>query len=305
LRWVAKAATFKVLSAIPYGHVGYRLIQDRITHTTDVTEGKVEQRIGFGLDCLDAIAAHGPARPLSDLRVIDVGAGWMPTVPLLLYGAGVGEQVLFDIIRHLQIERLAAGVDIFRRLLPEDAAAAGHWQRLPPAVDPADTVDTYLRRVGMSYVAPYGLDDLVRQPGAHVATCTSVLHHLHPSVLRPLLAAIFESLADGGLLLAHTPLHDPYALFDRRITPYNKWRYSDFVWERLVNSSLMSFNRLTAGDYRRLLEEAGFEVVQFDTPPPTAAEVEALEQVRLHPRFRSRPKDELTASDFFVVARRS
>ena len=57
------------------------------------------------------------------------------------------------------------------------------------------------------------------------------------------------------------------------ISKYNNLRYSPWVWENVVNSRLMSFNRLKAPDYRAALEQAGFvpdqvlDVVMFRDGP--------------------------------------
>jgi hypothetical protein len=295
-----KAGTFKVLSVTPGGGAIHHLLQDRVTRTTAVTDDKVLHKLHLGASYLAAVAARFP--DLSRVRHADVGTGWMPTIPLLFHAAGIENQTLCDVDRHLAPSTVAELVPALDRLIAADPALAGLAPRLVPAPGPEEPLDNYLEKTGMRYVAPYTLDDL-GTGRFEVVTCTGVLPHITTETLRPLLRAVTRSLVEGGLFIAYVPLHDVYARFDPSITPYNKWRYRSFVWE-LLNSRLMSFNRLTASGYRRLLEEAGLEIVSFALAPPTAEDLEALDRVTLHPEFASTPRAELASSSLVVVARR-
>ena len=301
MRWFVKAGTFKLLSVTPGGGALHHLLQDRVTGTTSVTDDKVLHKLELGASYLAAVTARFP--DLSRVRHADVGTGWMPTIPLLFHGAGIEDQTLYDVDRHLQRRTVAELVPVLDRLIDADPVLSGLAPRLVPSPGPGEPVDAYLEKVGMRYVAPYTPEGLGSER-FELVTCTGVLPHIRTATLRPLLRAVSESLVEGGLFIAYVPLHDVYARFDPSITPYNKWRYPSFVWERLVDSRLMTFNRLTASGYRRLLEEAGLEIVSFALTPPTRSDLETLDRVTLHPDFASTPREELAASSLVVVARR-
>ena len=64
------------------------------------------------------------------------------------------------------------------------------------------------------------------------------------------------------------------------IQPHNHLRYSPRVWNGIINTPLMSYNRLKAPDYRALVEEAGFAIRHFEVEPGSAADLASNEDVK-------------------------
>jgi SAM-dependent methyltransferase len=299
MRWIAKAAAFKILSGVPGGEVAYHFLQDHVLRTSRLTEPSLLHHIRLAERYLDALDGTDLAR----LHHVDLGAGWLPTVPVVFYSAGVERQTLFDVTRHMALPRVRRLVEAFRRLPDEWRELTLRWLRVPPDPEADTTLDAYLAQLGMRYAAPYTLEELQRQQ-ADVVTCTGVLLHLREETIRTLLDAVAAGLREGGHFIAYVPLHDVYARFDPSISPYNKWRHSRFVWERVVDSRMMSFNRLTATDYHRLVEEAGLEIVHFETTPPSQKDAETLPRIKLHSEFAARASEEFLPSSLILVARR-
>lgn len=299
MRWVAKAAAFKVLSGVPGGEAVYHFLQDHVLTTTRLTEGSLLHHVQLAERYLDTLDGIDPAQ----LHHVDLGAGWLPTVPVVFYSAGVERQTLLDVTRHMALPRVKELVEAIRALPDERPELTRRWRRMAPDPEAGTTLDGYFAQLGMRYVAPYKPDEL-RGLQADVVTCTGVLLHISGPAIRTLLDGVAAGLREGGYFIAYVPLHDVYARFDPSISPFNKWRHSRFVWERLVDSRLMSFNRLTAADYRRVVEDAGLQIVRFETTPPSPQDAKALEQVRLHPDFADRPHEELLPSSLVLVARR-
>ena len=298
-----KIAAFKLLGLMPGGCAVHRYFQQNITESLRVTEGRVLQRIQVGIEYLDSIEQILIAKDFSRFTHMDIGAGWMPTIPLLFYSSGFDRQLLLDINPNLDARIVSDVVQTFRQLVAKDKTLQSRCQRLPPIVDPSETLETYLTRLGIRYVAPYSENDLVSDPGFKIVTCTQGLLHLSKHQLRSLFQAMSLALADGGLFLAPVHLYDIYSDFDKALSPYNKWRYSDFVWERLINSKMMTFNRLTASEYRRLLEASGLDVVKYHVPEPSDSELQQLRRIKVHKQFSNVPERELAARYLFFAAK--
>ena len=116
-------------------------------------------------------------------------------------------------------------------------------------MNPRSMLEHYLARLGIRYAAQYGLEDLLDEKGFKFITCTQVLPCLTKEQVRALLQIIASALKDGSVFVATIHLYDLYSSFDKTLSSYNKWRYSDFVCERLINSKMTSFKRLTASEY--------------------------------------------------------
>ena len=301
LPWQIKVAGFKLLSLLPAGEFLYEAVQQHLTRSTVPTPPTVQQKLEVGRAYLKLLEKLNRRELLSNATHIDIGCGWMPTIPLLFYALGCDRQLLCDIRRNFTALTVPGTVEIVRRLLSSSSLYADlPLRRLPPPYPPDGEAEEYLAGLGMSYVAPYRLQDLVR-PSPLLVTCTQVLMYLTPSEVRELLRALARNLVAGDLFIVGVKCYDLYSDCDPGLSPYNKWTYSPLVWESFINSRLMSFNRLTAADYRRLLLECGFQLLFFEETRPTPAELEGLRSLRIHASFQHVPREELAAKEFLAV----
>jgi SAM-dependent methyltransferase len=304
MRWYLKSAGFKVLSALPGGNRLYRFAREHLTQSTWATPGRIRQKLNVGLEYWRWLEARGRVPALRQGAVLDFGAGWHPIIPLLYYSLGVPRQYLLDLAPWFAPHQIADTVRLFRELATTPGSLLRpELQRLPemPAESNGD-VAAILKSWGLSYHAPYP-EQLDQFRGvADVAICTQVLLYIPPAGLRRCFQVIRDSLKPGGLFLSTVHLMDLYAHEDFRITPYNHLKFSGKFWERWVNSSMMSFNRLKARDYLELLREAGFKIVHQEVNAPTPEDYAQLDRVKVHPDFARYSREELAAKHLFFVA---
>jgi hypothetical protein len=305
MNWLTKAAAFKVLSALPGGSAMYQFCRERITKSLEPTVSRVSQKIDVGLKYCDWLANNGMRERLIEGVHLDFGAGWHPTIPLLYYCLGTNRQHLFDVKAHLDAQMLRQTLASFLEIV-----ADSRWPhraklgRLPPQLEDLNW-QAYLKKLGISYHAPYE-DTFVKLTGSvDVITSTQVLLHVPRSAMPGCFSQIHASLKPGGVFLATVYLRDiltgnPLGSVGR----YKALRYSHETWDRWINSSIMPFNRLKAPDYRAMLEKAGFEVVHFEVDPATAEDYAELDRSRVAECFQHYTREELAARDLFFVARK-
>lgn len=304
MNWRLKSAQFKVLSALPGGERLYNFIQDHLTHSTAAAPGRLSNKLQVGLDFWRWLLARGRSDQLLAGRLLDYGAGWHPTIPLLWYAFGNQRQTLVDIKPNLTAPNVRDTIRIFCELVGRADWPGSAWvRRLPEAgTDAAASLEALLARLGMEYRAPYG--SLLRERAGQydMVLCTQVFQHVPPAALPGILGEIHACLRPGGLF--HATIHfvghfgDPFA----RRGHYEHLIYSAQTWERRFNSRLMSFNRLKGPDYRAALEQAGFRLLAFDVTPPTEADLAELRRTPVHPEFRRYSEHELAALGVFLVA---
>lgn len=303
--WMIKVAADQVLSVIPGGEAVASFARKNITRTSYPTEGTVAHKMQVATDYL--VFLHRLFRPhdLAQMAHVDIGCGWMPTIPLVFYSVGVQRQVLCDIRRNMKRDTVAETVRIFQRLARRSGQQRGGiYQRLPPLMGPQEELDEYFTRIGIRYFVPFKPRDLRADGARKLITATQVLLLLTPAELDSLLDMIAAALSDGGgIFLATVHLYDPYSDADPSLPRYNKYRYSDFVWDRIISSRLARYNRLTASDYRWFLEKHGFELLEFDLTKPTEADIRELRRVPLHPKFRHISETEMASPHLFFAAK--
>jgi hypothetical protein len=301
MRWIAKAVAFKLLSGVPGGYSIHRFAQRWVTRSIVPTQGRILQKAQVGAQYLAALEALAPGQGLANVTHVDIGAGWMPTIPLFFWALGCDRQLLCDVYPNINIFTLAGTIRCFRELaaqgaLPRDLA------RVPPDIEPGESVQAYLSQLGIRYSAPYELSEIPAEPGWKLITCTQVLCCLKSPAISALLQAVAQAVRGGGLFIATVHLYDLWSDFDSKVSAYNKFRYSDFVWERVLNSRLIYQNRLTVSDYRAIVEAAGLRILELRVEKPTDADVEELRRVGVHRKFRGVPEKELACRHLFIAA---
>jgi hypothetical protein len=305
MNWLAKAAAYKILSALPGGPILYRYSQIKITKSLSATSDRVKQKIDVGLKYFDWLSNNQMPGHVTKGVHLDFGAGWHPTIPLLYYCLGADRQYLFDVTFNLDGSMVEQTVKVFRDIVTDPQSPyRARLQRLPPPI-PDSNWGAYLEQLGIIYRAPYGnaFKDLAE--GVNLVTSTQVLLHVPRSAMLDCFKQIRASLKPGGVFIATVYLRDiltgnPHTSVDK----YNRLRYSPRTWDRWINSSLMQFNRFKAPDYRELLEQAGFDLPHFEVEPATVEDYAELDRIRVAPYFKRYTREELAARSLFFVAQK-
>jgi hypothetical protein len=305
MNWYCKVAAFKLLSTVPGGRKLYRFTQERVTKSLVPSRARVNGKVEVAAQYLAWLTQHQQLDRLLQGVHLDFGSGWHPTIPLFLYSLGVERQHLFDVVPVLDGHQLQQTLRVFLDLVNEPQFPHRKLlRRLPSRFEQGDW-QQHLEGLGLSYHAPYAEVFPTLAGQVDVVTSTQVLLHVPPAVMPWCFEHIHQSLKPGGLFLTTIHLRDILAgLFQPGLVKFNQLKYSPQTWERWICSSLMSFNRLKAPDYRGFLEKAGFELLHFEVEPGTEAELKELDQVRIAHCFKHYSREDLVARHLFFVARK-
>lgn len=302
--WLLKAAAQRLVGALPGRHHWNELFQRHVTHSLDLSEGDFEAKVR---DCRRVLEARDRfGRPDGAFTAFELGTGWYPFLAVGLFLCGAERVWTWDrapLLRpwrvRLVFERFAAAADDGRleRLLPGvrsdrigrlrealDTPGAGLMALLHPLEVRARVGDA--RRTGL------------RDASVDLFTSVVVLEYIERDVLAGILGELRRLAADGAVMHHVIDLTDQYAAFDGRLSPFHFLRFSDRTW-RLLNNPLIPLSRLRVTDYRQLLAEAGFRIVDEEL---VRARDDALERVPLAPRFRGYPREDLFVRRATLVA---
>jgi len=304
MRWRLKSAGFKLLSAMPGGRLLYGWVQERVTQSTLASRSRVEQKIGVGIGYWDWLKRNNRTARLLDGTLLDLGAGWHPTIPLLFHSLGARRQILLDVQPLMSAGHTRDTLRLFREIAGDPGWPYRHeLRRLPgPPADSGAATAELIAPLGMEYIAPYqGRYDFPAN-SADLALCTQAMQHIPKPVQLEIFRHLHRALKPGGLFLATVHLVGHFANPHATAGQYEHLKPSPRVWENLVNSSLMSFNRLKAPDYREQLLEAGFRLGEFEVRPPTAGDLADFSSVKPHRCFERYSAQDLAARHLFFVA---
>lgn len=301
MRWAVKIAAFKALSLIPGGSRAYRWTQENITNSLVPTPERVSQKISVGIRYARFLRSAGLENRLRAGRHLDLGSGWHPTIPLLFHCLGCPSQSLADVVPVMTSQTARQTAATLLRVLPKESTP---WPILPERRSQLET-ETWAQwppaGLPWDYHAPYMKWLFSLSSAFDLVTSTQALLHVPKAVLREIFMAVAQAMKPGGIFMATVHLHDLFADSDRSITPYNHLRFSPWFWERFVSSSLMSYNRLKAPDYRQLLLESGLRLLSFEVDP---GKPELLATIKVHPFFHAYSREELAADHLFFAAQK-
>lgn len=305
MSWRKKSARFKLLSLLPGGSKFYRYSQEKLTHSVQATRPRVDGKLNAGLIYWDWLTKHGREQRLLRGETVDLGAGWHPSIPLLWYGLGADRQLLVDIFPNMDGQKAADTArlvcEIARDPQWKDKPVLKRFPEVKNTPVPADP-NAVLKPFGIEYLAPYGNKLAVERGRYDMVICTQVLQHVEKPVQLAIFKELFASLKPGGLFLATVHLVGHFGNPVQRAGQYEHLKPSPWVWENLINSSLMSFNRLKAPDYRESLEAAGFRLIEFDVTRPNAEDLMEFKRVQPHACFSHYTPEELASRHVFFVA---
>jgi SAM-dependent methyltransferase len=292
MKWILKAAIFKTMDLLPFTDRIYHFVQRYLTRSTVLTAEFFEIKLRDCAAHIDYQSRFG-ARPLEEIRVLELGTGWHPVIPIGLYLSGAEDIVTFDGTLHIEPVMIRETLQIYL-----DYAASGQlgvilptWRedrlvRLREVLDAGveESAFDMLKRFGITLMI--GDARTVDLPSASVdfIVSNSTLEHIPADVISAILKEFGRLLAPGGVMSHFIDMSDHFAHVDPSITVYNFLTFSDRAW-RLIDNRIVHLNRLRINDQRELLARNGFRVIHEDNSVSQGPE--ALEKVTLAPRFRA------------------
>ena len=301
MSWMWKAALHQAVSALPRGkHLHYGL-QRYGTGGLTIREATVRTRLRDASRHLQSLTSHiGPLGP--DAIFLEIGPGWHLGTALAFYAMGVERQVLVD-VRALLRPRLSREFAAMLARLEDD-----RLRRLPDLAS-EHTAQGGLKhilrtRCGIDYRAP--LDARQTKLEADSVTCitsTFTFEHIPADELPGVLQECRRILSPSGAISLFIDYQDHYSYWDHGISRYNFLRYSEQRW-KLFNPRSHFQNRLRHADYIRLLDEAGFQILEQNCHHGSPRDQEILGGLRLDQRFGGYSLEDLGVRSGQILARK-
>src|SRR5690606_7745293 len=157
---------------------------------------------------------------------------------------------------------------------------------------------------GIEYLAPGDARDVGLPDGSvDLVVTTNTLEHIPEEAIAKILRECHRLCRSGGVLSQVIDYSDHYSHPDPKLNDSSFLSHSERAWRRF-NPPDHYQNRLRHSDYRRLIEDAGFDV-ELDRPTqPDDAEAK-LAEVRLDSRFAAYPLEQvLPTAGHFVAFKR-
>jgi len=305
--WLLKAIVQRGIGALPNPHYWNGLLQDRLTHSTELTDERFAGNLRNCENHLEHLCRYGSTA--SSFSAFEIGTGWWPVVPIGLFLCGAREVWIWDIAPHLNLDSLKATIRRFLEFeqrqklqdyllaIPERLLLLREVAALCESREQLTTVQL-LERLGIHYRVGNACRSGLPPQSINLIVSVGVLQHFSPEQLFEILQE-FRRIAAPDAVSSHwMNLTDLYSAFDSGITPFHFLRFSDRQW-RWLNNPVTSMNRLRVSDYRRAFSESGFQIVEETSVRGDPAE---LARTPLASRFRDYSVEDLLVLHTWLVA---
>jgi SAM-dependent methyltransferase len=245
--------------------------------------------------------------PCRGRKVLEIGSGWEPLIPLLHYLSGAEIVYLTDLRRLLDKNTFKAAVQSMQRkreTITQALRLSNEEFQSALAYDEQASLDAILQRFRLSYLAPCDCRSLpMPEESLDVVFSNAVLEHIPREIIAAILKEGRRILKPEGKMLHVVDNSDHWQHNDSSISRINFLTLSDWVFRLTYINSIRYQNRLRHSEYLSLLEECGLRIVRQDGKVDAGA-MRDLPHLKLAPRFRQfSPQDVCTITSCLLAQR--
>lgn len=298
MNWKTKGVIQGVLSAMPCGSQCNYLLQRTVGHLQSdaVIQNTFEADVTVIFERLARLNLD------SRSRVLEIGTGWLPVLPLSLALAGFSNIFTVDLYPHLRQSAIRRTLSTLRLYIHHPAFGRfATPDQVEANFDRLWRSSSILCAAGITYLAPCNAGATQWPAGSmDVVTSNNVFEHVPVPGLLALFAEGKRLLRPGGSILHCVNCGDHYAYSDRSISQLNYFKFSDQEWKRW-NNSIQYQNRLRPVDFIEMAEDGGFSVIsaEYTAHPDRLLELQKME---IAPEFQRYPVEQLAATSLTLIA---
>lgn len=294
--WILKAAFQKTLSALPYGERMHHYFQRHISKSLRINPAFFEDRLercNFHLQAYKSLNEGNLPN-----KVLEIGTGWFPVVPIGLYLCGVNDINSIDIKPLLKKQYLQETIDFFLTYMN-----TGKLSEFLPQTLQEDRVDQLSRlldssdfpfveickKLNFQSICSHEPLEALRGQRFDLICSNNTLEHVPKDQIERILKENRQLLAAEGVVSHYIDLVDHYSYLDPSIPSFNFLQYSSKKWN-LIENSFQSQNRLRFSEYLSLFRQNGLtpSLIYKETYPPTS-----LPESGVHKEYRNSSNEDL------------
>lgn len=296
-KWWIKAGIQRAIFWLPNSSWWNALFQQYVTRSIVLSRDQCADKLLEGQRYFELFRQHAP-QARRNFKVLEIGTGWYPTIPLAFYLSGAAEIQTYDIAPLLHRERLKALLKLIvafeadgtlARQLPNlQPDRLNHLLKLQPRLD-QESPEAWLRNFNIHVAVRDARHTGLKSQDVDLVFSSGVLEYIPVPILREMLQECRRIATPHSVMVHRLNLVDQFAYFDRSLSPFHHLKYTEQQW-RWRSSPLIWQNRIRISDYRKLFAEAGFIVKSEENTSGTLAE---LQRVKLAPQFQNYATDDL------------
>jgi Methyltransferase domain len=293
LGWKSEIASSALKKALPFKPLLRRLKRRLVPCSSSLAGHAIA--IEHGIKLINMLRACG--FHVTGKVGLEVGTGWVPTIPLIHLLCGAERLYLTDVARYLDEHTL----NLARQNVQMHAGLIERELALSQRVIEESIAETGDLEGRLEYIAPIEWS-AVTPESVDYAFSRAVLEHVSPGQIPDLLAAVFRTLKPGGLMANIIDNSDHFQHHDQSITRLNFLRFSKISWS-IICALTDRQNRLRHSDYRRVFSSSSFQVLYEERCVDRDA-LAALDDLAIDTAFMRHDREDLASLTSYFVLRK-
>ncbi len=299
MNWKTKGLIQRALSSLPYGSQCNCLLQRTVGQLR--TDAAIQQVFEADVTVIFERMARLNLDPRHS-RILEIGTGWLPVLPLSLALAGFGNIFTVDLYPHLREAAISRTLSALRQYIYHPIFHCFVTsEQVEANFDRLSRSASIFSAAGISYVAPCNAGATQWPAGSmDLITSNNVFEHVPAPGLLALFGEAKRLLRPGGSVLHCVNCGDHYAYADKAISQVNYFRFSEQEWKRW-NNSIQYQNRLRPIDFIEMAENRGLRIssAEYNAHPEHLSELQRME---IAPEFRHYALEQLAATSLTLIA---
>ena len=304
-KWILKAVVQKAISFLPAKERINFFFQKYVTRGVELTDEHLGYKLDAARDHIRYYDKYGTV-DRKEARTLELGTGWYPIVPLMLYLSGFSQTVSIDIRKWSNKERqliaIARVLEYYDRGLLGTYFKAVQPDRIEVLREVLAHPDTYdedriNERIGLE-IRIMDATQLDFPDGSFDLICSNnTFEHIYPHVLRRILKEFKRVLKPAGVMSHFIDLSDHFAHLDGAIGIYNFLRFTHKQWA-LIDNDIQPQNRLRWPDYVAMYQDLKIPIREeaFRAGDPAL-----VKQVPLAADYRGYSPEQLAISHGYII----
>ena len=270
-KWHVKAFIQKSISFLPNPEKWNFLLQKYITGKDKLSNVRFENKLRQINEHLDSYKKYNDGHlELGALKILELGTGKFPVIPIILFLKGANNLVSIDVIPFLKIEQLKSTLLKFKEY--EDSKnlkevlfdkVDARWNQLMQLVDSLDqlTVEKFCQTIGLKIEIADARETNFETNTFDLIVSNNTLEHIYPEILGGILTEFMRVLKQGGVMSHMIDMSDHFSHFDKSIDVYHFLRFSNKTW-RKIDNKILPQSRLRLVDYFELYEKLNVPITE-------------------------------------------
>jgi len=305
-KWVLKACFQKTISFLPFKHQINFFFQKHITKGVFLSDEYFEDRLIHAANHLRGYTSL--SKKTLPEKTLELGTGWYPVVPFMLYLCGSNEIHSIDIAKLTDKERLITTVKKLAYSLnaPDKKQLFTSFNLIPERVEQLVKISNNPEKYSEEEICKKLKLHLSITDASHtqfdsayfdLVHSNNTFEHVYPDILKSILKE-FSRLTkkELGVMSHFVDMSDHFAHFDKTINIYNFLRFSDNQW-KWIDNTVQPMNRLRLPDYLKMYKELNIPVSLLENRPGNLNE---LDSIKIDKKFEKYTREDMAVSHSYI-----